>query len=140
MNKPLIVLADADVIIAQAHIRDVNHELTLQLGQKLLKTGAHILFPATANAEAITSLQRKYSDLQLAASTLIFFTDPAVAIEEVGQEVIQQANKFVDPNGNKKKTLFDCIVAALTKKYQTNSIFSFDDWYRKLGFQLVADL
>lgn len=141
MNKgTLIIVADADSIVAQAVASDSNHKLTLDLAQKLAEQGAHILFPATAIAEAITTLQRKFSDPQLAAITLELFADATISIENIDQEVIREAKKLFDPNANKKNTFFDCIVAAVAKKHHADAIFSLDDRYGKLGFKLVSEL
>lgn len=140
MSKQLILIADADVIVAQAIAADSNHQLTLDLAQKLADKGAHILFPSTTITEAITVLQRKFSDPHLAASTLELFTSPAVDIENVDQEVIREAKKLFNPNASKHNTLFDCVVATVAKKHNADAIFSFDDWYTKLGFKLAADL
>lgn len=139
-KRPLIIVADADSIVAQAISSDSNHQLTLNLAQKLADEGAHILFPSTVIAEAITTLQRKFSDPQLAASTLELFTDPAISIENVDQESVVEAKKLFDPKASKKNTLFDCIVATVAKKHNADAIFSLDDWYVKLGFKLVSEL
>jgi len=140
MNKPLLLIADADVIVAQAYAQDANHQITVQLGEKLRKKGAHILFPATAIAESITTLQRKLSNPKLAAATLELFTDSNMIIEMVDQEVIKEAKLLFNPSGSKQNTIFDCIVATLAKKYNADAIFSFDNWYIKLGFTLAVNL
>jgi predicted nucleic acid-binding protein len=36
--------------------------------------------------------------------------------------------------------LFDALVAAVAKKNNADAIFSFDEWYKKLGFTLVTGL
>ncbi len=140
MNKSLIIVADADAIVAQAIASDSNHNLTLNLGQKLENSRAHVIFPATAITEAITTLQRKFSDPYLAAATLEVFTDSDIVIENVDQEIIREAKKLFDPNASKKNTLFDCVVATMAKIHHADAIFSFDKWYTKLGFKLVSDL
>lgn len=140
MNKPLIIVADADSIVAQAIASDSNHQLTSRLAQKLADEGAHILFPSTAIAEAITTLQRKFSDPQLAAATLELFTEAGISIENVDQEIVAEAKKLFDPSASKKNTIFDCIVATIAKKHRADAIFSFDGWYKKLGFKLVSEL
>lgn len=139
-NKSFIIVADADVIVAQAIATDANHELMVALGQKLHEQGAHILFPATAIAEAITTLQRKFSNPHLAASTLDLFMDTSIDIETIDQEIIKEARLLFDPSTSKKNTLFDCIVATVAKLHSADAIFSLDDWYRKLGFTLVSQL
>ncbi len=140
MNNSLIIIADADAIVAQAIASDSNHHSTLILGQKLEKLRAHVIFPATAITEAITTLQRKFSDPHLAAATLEVFTDSDIVIENVDQEIIREAKKLFDPKASKKNTLFDCIVATMAKTHRADAIFSFDEWYTKLGFKLVSDL
>lgn len=139
-KKSLIVVADADVIVAQAITSDSNHKLILNLGSKLQEAGAHIIFPATAITEAITTLQRKFSNPHLAASTLELFTEPDIAIAEINQEIIQQAKELFDPTKSKKNTLFDCIVAVIAKNNSADAIFSLDSWYPKLGFKLAHEL
>ncbi len=140
MTKSLLVIADADCIVAQSFAEDSHHETILDLVQKLDRLGGHILFPSTAIAEAITTLQRKFSNPQLAASTLELFTDPSIDIESVDQETLREASKLFDPSSSKHNTLFDCIVATVAKKYNADAILSFDDWYPKLGFKLAIDL
>ena len=139
-NRTLIIVADADAIVAQAIVSDSNHKFTLKLGQRLANDGAHILFPSTVIAEAVTTLQRKFSDPKLAAATLELFTEHDISIESVDQEVIQEAKKLFNPSLSKKNTLFDCIVATIAKKHNADAIFSLDKWYTKLGFTLVSKL
>lgn len=136
----MIVIADADCIVAQSFADDVHHKVTLALVKKLDKISVHLLFPSTAIAEAVTTLQRKFSNPELAASTLELFTDPSIDIEAVNQETIKEAGKLFNPKSSKHNTVFDCIVATIAKKHSADAIFSFDDWYTKLGFKLVRDL
>ncbi len=35
---------------------------------------------------------------------------------------------------------FDAVVAACAEKLEADVIFSFDDWYQKLGFKLAEEL
>ena len=46
---------------------------------------------------------------------------------------------YFNPKMSKKNTLFDCVVAAVAKKYKVDAIFSFDDFYKKSGFTLTED-
>ena len=61
-------------------------------------------------------------------------------IENIDKELLTEALKIFDPSGSKQNTLFDALVAATAKKLNTNVIFSFDDWYEKLGLKLAANL
>lgn len=140
MNKPLLIIADADSIVAQAYTGDSNHKQVLSLSQMLEESGAHILFPSTAISEAVTTLQRKFSNPHLAASTLNLLTEPGIDIENIDEEIIREAKKLFDPSVSKHNTFFDCIVATGAKKHDADAVFSFDDWYSKLGFKLVSNL
>ena len=140
MNKPLVIVADTDAIIAQVFLRDSHHGKAQVLGRKLAKAGALIIFPATAVVEAATTLQRKYSNPLLAAALLENFSSPEMTIENIDQGIIKEAREFFDPQASKHKTVFDCIVATLAKRHNADAIFSFEGWYSKLGFKLVSDL
>lgn len=139
-TKPLVIIADADSIVAQAYTEDLNHVVTLKLVQKLEKQSCHILFPSTAITEAVTTLQRKFSNPYLAKRTLELFTDSDIAIEQVDGEVIREAAQLFDPSASKQNTLFDCIVVVLAKRHNADAILSFDGWYPKLGFKLASQL
>ena len=136
----MIIIADADAIVAQAYADDASHKQVLLLSQMLEELGAHIIFPSTAISEAVTTLQRKFSDPYLAASTLNLLTEPSIDIENIDEGIIREAKKLFNPNASKHNTFFDCIVATVAKKHHADAIFSFDDWYSKLGFKLVSNL
>lgn len=140
MSKPQVVVADTDVIIAQTFLEDAHHRKAQILGRKLVETGALIIFPATCVVEAATTLQRKYSNPHLAAAVLETFSDPKMTVINIDQTILKEAREFFDPKSSKHNTVFDCIVAIVAKKHSADAIFSFDDWYTKLGFKLVSDL
>lgn len=139
-NKPQVVVADTDAIIAQIFLEDSHHKKAQILGSKLAEAGALIIFPATCVAEAATTLQRKYSNPHLAAAVLETFSDPKMTVINIDQAILKEATEFFDPSASKRKTIFDCIVATLAKRYNADAIFSFEEWYTKLGFKLVSDL
>jgi hypothetical protein len=39
-----------------------------------------------------------------------------------------------------KNTLFEAVVATIAKRLNAHAIFSFDEWYRKIGLTLTDDL
>jgi hypothetical protein len=57
------VIVDADGLIALFNKDDAHAEKTIVLLQKLVREEAKILYPATAIAEATTTLQRKFNNL-----------------------------------------------------------------------------
>ena len=62
------------------------------------------------------------------------------SVEYVDEYAMLLAVNIFNPVSSKQNTFFDAIVAATAKKLNTDTIFSFNAWYRKLGFKLAADL
>jgi predicted nucleic acid-binding protein len=61
-------------------------------------------------------------------------------IEPVDQTTIDDAATIFKPHGSKQNTLFDAIVATIAKKHRARAVFSFDEWYTKVGFELVSNI
>jgi predicted nucleic acid-binding protein len=62
-------------------------------------------------------------------------------ITPVTHETLTAALAYFQPATNSTHhTLFDAVVAATAKQYQADAIFSFDGWYKTLGFKLVGAL
>jgi predicted nucleic acid-binding protein len=96
-----------------------------------------LLYPVTAVVEAVTVIQRVYGDGSLAKEIArVFRGDNRVV--NVGEDIYEMAvNEYFEYVKSKKKTLFDCLVAAVAKKYGVKTIFSFDRFYQKVGYELV---
>ena len=140
MNKPLIVIVDADAIIAQADPNDKHHLTATKISKFLANTKAQVIYPATAITESNAYIQRVLNSTASAYGTAVIFTDPSVQVAEVNQEVIKNALEFFRPTTSKKNPLFDCIIAAIAKEKQADAIFSFDKFYPRNGFKLASDL
>lgn len=135
-----ILIADADILIAQMVEDDENHDLTETLNNKIKELGVTIIFPNTAIAEAITSLLRRHSNPAAAEYIRKLYLDRAFNVEYINEKIMMEAAKLFNPSSSKKNTFFDALVAATAKKLNADAIFSFDDWYTKMGFKLVKDL
>lgn len=137
----LVVVVDADAIIAQENLEDLNHQRSLEIGQKLNSINAQLLYPVTAIVEGVTFIQRPLGSGASAYATAIKFNRPDVEIVPINPNIYSKAvNNFFSPRTSKKNTLFDCLVAATAQEYGAEYIFSFDKFYKKLGFKLAADL
>ena len=139
-DNPIIIVVDADAIVAQASPTDSLHNKTVQLVHKLAQLDARILYPATAIVEAITHIQRVLSSGATAYGAAVNFTDSDINVVEINQETIKNALHYFGPTTSKKNTLFDCVVAAVAKEHHADAIFSFDKFYQKNGFKLASDL
>lgn len=140
MNNPLIIIVDSDGIVAQSNLDDANHNLAVNISEKLVDLEAKVIYPSTTIFEATTTMARKFNNPQMAAGTLSVFTDPSMIIEAVDQSIVVGAAKYYDPNTTKKNTTFDAAVAAVADKYKADYIFGFDGFYEKKGFKLAKDL
>ncbi|MBI4096769.1 MAG: type II toxin-antitoxin system VapC family toxin [Candidatus Levybacteria bacterium] len=136
----LIVIGDADAIIAQTNPDDVHHKKATLISEALKSRDAQVIYPVTAVLEAATHMQRVLSSTPSAYGTAVFFSNSNIQVVEVNQDTLRGAMKYFDPNTSKKNTLFDCTVAAIAEEYGADAIFSFDKFYKKQGFKLASEL
>jgi predicted nucleic acid-binding protein len=132
-------IADADALISMLSKTDANHEKAKTIIQKAGAQGEPILFPATAIAEAITTMQVRLQDPALAKEAVAKVAASALTIVPVDAEILEIAVGLYNPEGSRKNTMFDATVAATAKKLGTQTLFSFDGWYRGQGFTLLVD-
>ncbi len=140
MNGDKVVVGDADALIALVFEMDTNYTLATKTSTKLYQIGANVCFPNTAIAEAITTLSRKHSNPDLAAYLKKQYQENKFNVEYVNEKTMMQAADIFNPQGSKQNTFFDAIVAATASQLSADAIFSFDGWYKKLGFKLASDL
>ena len=140
INKNTIVIADADILVGLYFKNDVLHNKISDINRKFLATGIRIIFPNTAVAEGITTLHRKLSNSTAAALLIQHYKKRIFEVEYVDERIMQEATKFYSPVGSKKNTFFDAIVASVAKNLNADAVFSFDGWYKKIGFLLASDL
>ena len=139
-NQPLIVIGDSDGLIAILNEEDKNFFKAKKTIAKLLQNDARVIFPLTTIVETVTTLKRKLNQPELATRVIKQITGGILAIEDTDTKLLESALTFFDSKGSKQNTLFDALVAVTAKKLNTKIIFSFDDWYKKLGFKLASDL
>lgn len=135
-----MVIGDSDALIATLSEEDKNFPLAKAAVEKFVQDDTQVIFPITSVVESITTLTRKLGKPKLAAFTVEQIKKKSLSLEVVDTDLLNSALNIFDPRRSKKNTLFDAIVAATAKKYKTDVIFSFDEWYKKLGFKLASDL
>ena len=134
-----IIIGDADSLIGLAYKDDSNHGKTQQITKWLLSKNYQIIYPNTAIIEAVTTLKRA---LNLADKSHLINTQyqqDAFQVEYINAEIMKRASQIFEKAVSKKNTLFDSVVAATAEKLKADAIFSFDTWYKKLGFTLAED-
>jgi predicted nucleic acid-binding protein len=136
--RPIIV--DADALIALVDTQDTHTAQALSIAKRFRDEETVLLFPATVIAEAVTTLQRRLKKPALAAHIMAGTKARQFPIEPIDQTLLDEAALLFKPEGSKQNTLFDAIVAAVAKRHNAPAIFSFDEWYTKVGFTLASDL
>ena len=134
-----VIVADADALIALALEHDPNHLPAVAISKKLLTQGETVIFPITVFPEAITSLRRAANQPDKTRLIARQLQQGAFHVEYIDEQILMRATRIFEKANSKQNTLFDAIVAATAEKLMTTSIFSFDDWYPKLGFRLAGD-
>ena len=119
---------------------DSNHNHALKIAQKLVESGAKVLFPVSALVEAATTIQRRYNNPRLANELLQQYTDPNLLVIAVSQEDFIDSASYFDPNSSKHHTPFDCLILSLAKQYKADIILSFDEFYKNKGYKVAPDL
>lgn len=141
MKKSLLVVVDADAIVALAHPLDANHKKSGEISRKLVKLKAQVIYPVTAITEAVTVIQRVLGSKETAYQIALSFAQPEVNLVEIDHQIYSNAvDKYFVPDTSKKNTLFDCIVASVAERFKAEAIFSFDNFYKKQGFKLASEL
>lgn len=140
MSKNLTVVVDADALIAQTNSKDFLHSQAGSVSKFLDKNNARVIYPITAVYEASAHMQRVLGDSTSVVGLVQLMTDRSVEVAEINQKILSKAFAFFDPKSSKKNTLFDCTIAAIAKEYGADAIFSFDKFYKKLGFKLASEL
>lgn len=140
VDSPLIIVADADAIVAQVSQNDNLHDRAIKLAQKLTGLKSRVLYPVTAITEATTHIQRVLNNPAAAYETAMAYMASNLEVVEVNKGLMKMALQFFSPAASKKNTLQDCIVAAIAKDYSADAVFSFDRFYKTKGFKLASEL
>src|SRR5436190_1800386 len=110
-NQPLIAIGDSDGLIALLHEEDANFAKATATVQDLLQRDAQIIFPVTTIVETITTLTRKLNKPKLAKRVIEKIGHGELTIEPCDNVLLETALRLFDPNGSKRNTLFDALVA-----------------------------
>lgn len=134
------IIADADSIIALVNTDDSLHTRAVTITQYIEEKQIHVVFPITAIAEAVTKIQRVFSNPTLTKSVVDLVYSNTEAIIDITPADYQEAKSLFDPYASKKNTFFDAIVAAVARNHGITTIFSFDQWYQKNHLTLIEDI
>lgn len=135
-----IVVVDADAIMALVNEDDANHEHAVKISSILSEQNATLLVPVSAVIEAITALKRAIDRPDLAKTLIEMCESGSIPVIDVTADILPLAILFINPEGSKKDTFFDAVIAAIAKKNNADAIFSFDKGYKKTKILLISEL
>ena len=135
-----IIVVDADALIGLFYEHDAHAQEAVEIAHKLQELHAKLLYPATTIMETITTLQRKMHRPDIVKQIMLLVERAPLLIEPVDSATLTEALVLFNPDGSKKNTLFDAVVAAIATKHAARAIFSFDAWYEKQGFTLARQV
>ena len=134
------IVVDSDALIGLFYDQDAHAQEALDIAQKLQSLNAKLIYPATTIIETVTTLQRKLQRPDVGKQIMALVGRTPLIIEPVDSTILAEALGLFDPDGSKKNTLFDAVVAAIAAKVSAKAIFSFDGWYEKQGFTLARQV
>lgn len=138
MNNGLAV-GDADALIALALEKDPNFNRARNIANILRMKLVTVVFPVTVFPEVITTLKRAFNQPEKASLINRQLQQGTFYVDYLDEKTLLCACKIFETAKSKQNTIFDAIVAATAEKLGTDLIFSFDNWYPKLGFKLAGE-
>jgi len=139
MAKSKIAVGDTDSLIALVCKEDANHIKARNISKWLLSQGYEVIYPNTAILETITTLKRALNLSDEAELINTRYLQRALSIEYIDEKIQWRASERFKHTHSKKNTIFDAVVAETAVELGAEYIFSFDSWYSKEGFKLVAE-
>ncbi len=135
-----LVVADADALVALTLEGDPLHKKAVEISRLLESRSLIVVFPVTVFPEASTFLKRALNQTEKAHKINHQLQKGAYSVQYLDKEILARATYYFDRADSKKNTFFDAIVAACAQNLKADAIFSFDEWYPKLGFKLASEL
>lgn len=134
----LDVLIDADAFVALIKKNDSNHKRAEKISDFLTKKGSSFYTTNFVFSETITVLSQRI-DHQTAINFIDDFKNlKEVNLIRVNEEIEEMAIKIFKSQTSKNVSFVDCLNMAVLKKYNWDTIFSFDKIYRRNGFKLAT--
>lgn len=137
------VVVDADAVIALFNPEDSNHSKAEALFESFYEQGARLIYPATALVETVDTIQRRLKKYDVSTQIAQLIADAefaAEAVEPIDGAYLKEAIKYFQDETGNRKTLADAVVVAVAKKTNADGIFSFDEWYQKIGYKLASEI
>lgn len=134
------VVVDSDALIALFNPEDSSYSKAQVLFESFYEQKTRLIYPATALVETVDTIQRRLKKYEVSAQIAELISSAELTVEPVDGTYLKEAVKYFQEERNSRKTLADAVVAAVAKKINADGVFSFDEWYKKLGVKLASEL
>ena len=135
-----MVLLDSDGLIASVKPDDVFHAKAQKIIAFLTEKDIPLGIATSTIAEVITTIDRRFHRRDLASKLYLKLVSGWAQIFAVDEQIVKKANTLFANSKSKKNTIFDSINVVVSQKYNIETLFSFDKWYRKQKLVLIDDL
>lgn len=138
-----ILIVDSDAIIALFNPEDSNYSKAQTLFESFYEQKTRLVYPATTLVETVDTIQRRLKKYAISVQIAQLIASSEIAtesVEPIDGVYLKEAVKYFQQETSNRKTLADSVVVAVAKKLKADGIFSFDDWYQKLGYKLASEL
>lgn len=131
LNK---LLVDADAFIALNDGTDANHSQALILWKVVSSKDFQLVTSDPALGEAITVISQN-TKLKIAIDFAEATLATNIEIVEVDAKLRKQALNIFKKQTSKNSRFTDCVNMAIMRQEKFDTIFSFDEYYKKNGFK-----
>jgi predicted nucleic acid-binding protein len=140
INTHSPIVADTDGLVALFHEEDSNHTDALLAMKIIQQKQIEIIIPASTVTELVTTFQRKFNKHSQLIHILETIQSGTLTISTTDSALINKACLLFSPEGSKQNTLFDALVVATAEQYKSSTIFGFDGWFKKKGYQTIPEI
>lgn len=135
-----VVVVDSDAIFALYNPNDPLNSKAIKSFEYLAKLNFKLVYPSSVIFEVISLFQRVLPTPTITKKILEMIKEDILEVYIVDEEILKQSIGIFNPAGSKKNTLIDCSVAAVAKKIKAEAVFSYDNFYTKMGLKLADKL
>lgn len=137
----MTIIVDSDGLIGLLDKEDAHYVSAQMILEKLAKEKTKFIYPATVIVESTTILRIRLKKPEVADQITRLLLSGLLLVESIDEILLKKAVSLLEEKGgDSHNTLFDGVVAAVANKYSADAIFSFDRFYKKIGFTLAEDL
>lgn len=133
----LPIIADSSALVSLATNTDSNYNKAVSIAQTIKDQNLHVVIPGDVFAETLNVLGRKSSHEIALGTAQTILNSNSFIITETNAEIRNNALKIFK-NQVQSVSFTDCLVMAFADHFHTQTIFGFDEVFRKNKYQRLG--